>query len=198
MKRFYLFSMVLIVFLFFGCSSGVSKQNPIVISENSVVLSDGQNVSLNLEMISGSKHEGEIGGGIYECNWKGLYQIHVFSDERDISIVPVAINEAQMNFGEKFELVFDDYNGDLNPDFTLGQYGSLNGNIFRLFTVFSNGEIKELECGDSNAKPIASKAFSVKLEKINDNSFILPAYDVEKAEIIETVYTWNDDKFVVE
>ena len=48
----------------------------------------------------------------------------------------------------EFSLVFEDYNGDGEIDFNLGQYGGCDGNDFWLFTVRRNGKIEPLPIDD--------------------------------------------------
>ncbi|WHH58574.1 hypothetical protein [Petroclostridium sp. X23] len=40
-----------------------------------------------------------------------------------------------MIFNRTFLLQFEDYNSDGFPDFVIGQYGSSNGNLYRLLTI---------------------------------------------------------------
>lgn len=113
-----------------------------------------------------------------------------------MSINPVFIDDKEMNFSEKFKLEFDDYNNDLNPDFTLGQYASGNYNIYRIYTILPNGELKQLLCDNGNSLMISKDGFSIKLKKVNSNSFKTELYNSGIADITEQIYEWEDSKFV--
>lgn len=197
-------SFIILLLLFYiiynGNSIKIKIDNPIILSHNSISLSDGKTVYVNLEMKSGKYFYGCSGGETYETNWKGKYQIRIYSDELNldnyISINPIYIENNEMNFSEKFKLEFDDYNNDLNPDFTLGQYASGNYNIYRIYTILTNGELKELSCDDGNSLMISKHDFSIKLEKVNSNSFKTELYNSGTADIIEQIYEWKDSRFV--
>jgi len=192
---------VLFTIIYDSNNSKIKIKDPIVLSHNSICLSDGKTVYVNLEMYSGEYFYGCTGGGTYETNWEGNYQIRIYSDESNldnyISVNPVFIDDKEMNFDKKFELKFDDYNNDSNPDFTLGQYASGNYNIYRLYTILPDGELKELSCDNGNTLMISKHDFSIKLEKVNSTSFKTELYNSGTAEVTEQIYEWKDSKFVL-
>ena len=202
-RAFIVLSLSIILLLFYILYNNDSKieiNSPVILSHNSISLSSGETVYVNLEMKNGKYFYGFSGGGTYETNWQGEYQIRIYSDELNldnyISINPVFIDDKEMNFSEKFKLKFDDYNNDLNPDFTLGQYASGNYNIYRIYTILPSGELKELSCDNGNSLMISKHDFSIKLEKVNSNSFKTELYNSGTADITEQIYEWKDLKFV--
>lgn len=50
-----------------------------------------------------------------------------------------------VTFHSFFDIEFDDYNGDGDLDFTIGQYATSNGNIYQLFTIEQSGNIKTVK-----------------------------------------------------
>lgn len=63
----------------------IKIDNPIILSHNSISLSDEKTVYVNLEMKSGKYFYGYTGGGTYEINWQGEYQIRIYSDELNLN-----------------------------------------------------------------------------------------------------------------
>ncbi|HKR00092.1 MAG TPA: hypothetical protein VJT09_05435 [Pyrinomonadaceae bacterium] len=53
-------------------------------------------------------------------------------------------------WAEPWQIVFDDYNGDGQIDFNLGQYFSCNGWAYRLFTIAPDGRVSRLDVEEGN------------------------------------------------
>ena len=107
-------------------------------------------------------------------NWSGQYQIRIYTDEGDFKcplyLAPIFISDNQpMNFKSEFSLVFDDYNNDGNPDFTLGQYATSNGYEYALFTINQAGDVEKLDI--DGLMFISEHDYSVKLETLSPTSF---------------------------
>lgn len=204
--------LIVLIAIFAGCSNVAKEkldqnvvrlESPLAISRNSIKMADGSLYYVNIEMLSGHYVYYNQGGGFYGNNFEGNYQVRVFTcesdEENDIFKAPISIEGENMNFGGEtsfgeFSLVFDDYNNDGNTDFTLGQWGSSNGNIYKLFSIYPNGEIKELDTGGT--MQIANHAFSVGLDKLTPTSFSVSYYDNSIGKHITTTYEWTDNKFV--
>ena len=204
MKKYYLPFVLLLLLTFAGCSNeayDIKIESPIVFSHNSVKIADGSTVFVNIEMISGQYVFDEFPGALQGSNWNGQYQIRVYTDENNFKdplyLVPIFITDNQpMNFKNEFSLVFDDYNNDNNPDFTLGQYGSSNGYDYALFTINQVGEVERL---DTDGLMFISKHdYSIILEKLSPTSFRKSSYDNSIGEVVERIYQWEDSKFIPE
>jgi hypothetical protein len=188
-------------------SSAISLTAPLPLSRNPVTLADGKDCYVNIEMTEGSYSYFSAGGGSYGNNFVGSYQVRVFtedigSDQTDLYTAPILFEGYEpMTFGSGdslggFSLIFDDYNADGNPDFTLGQWGGSNGNVYKLFSVYPDGTVTELLI---EAGPISIRQFdfSVQLDKMSDTSFSKVWYNNSVGESIKTVYEWKDEQFVV-
>lgn len=175
-----------------------SLQFPLKMAESSVILSDGRKVEVILEMVSGeyydknSKHF-SYGGGTYEDgNYHGQYQIRTVWEGEELFSDWITLLDERMNFNKAFKLNFDDYNGDGNVDFTLGQWGSSNGSIYYIFSIHNDGSVEKLPGSDCF---IAERAFSIQLDKINDTSFRYQQYDNTEGAWYEVTKIWNKDMF---
>ncbi len=169
-----------------------------VMAENTAVLSDGKNVSVRLVMTGGKyfneKYAG-AGGGIYRENYQGNYEIQVLDSYGKLISAAKFENEGQpANFPGKFELLFDDYNDDKNPDLSIGQYGSSSMNIYRLYTIMPDGSVKDIS-GETFTH--ASSDFSVKFKKDGQSGFYTQFYNNAIGKTVTVHYIWdkNDDTF---
>lgn len=102
-------------------------------------------------------------------------------------------------FRDKFNLLFDEYNGDGLADFTVGQYVASNYKAFNIFTINSNGEIALLPVKNSPDGIICSKFdeyYSTKFSKTKNNGITVSIYDMEQGKNIEKTYEWLDKEFV--
>ncbi|MFZ2538959.1 MAG: M56 family metallopeptidase [Oscillospiraceae bacterium] len=159
--------------------------------------SDLSDYAIDLVMTKGEYIDGSTlpaGGGIYEKNYQGYFELQSRKGDKVLSSLPLYFDGNRMqNFGGNFTLILDDYNNDGNPDFTIGQWGGSNGNLFHIFTINDKGSISKI---DGGALYISSSDFSVQLEKTSPTSFRFVYYDNVKGENVDMKYHWEKDKFV--
>lgn len=202
---------VLNLLIFTGCSAQESKdqnkvydisiESAIVLSHNTVKSAGGNVVYVNIEMTSGQYAFDELPGAFQGNNWSGQYQIRIYEDESEFNnpvyLAPIFIDDSQvMNFKGEFSLVFDDYNQDNNPDFTLGQFLSSNGYAYALFTINETGVVNKL---DTDGLLFSSEQdYSIQLEKMPPVSFRTSSYDNRIGETVERIYQWKDTAFILE
>lgn len=175
----------------------IQIKSPIVVSHNSVMLKDGSYVYVNIEMTKGSYSFATLGGSVYGSNWEGEYQIRVYREENEYDNpsfkTPLCIaNESSLNFNSLFYLEFDDYNNDGNPDFTIGQWGSSNGNNFEIFSIDNEGTVINL----NTEVFVSDHSFSILLEKLSPTSFTFSYYNIIEAEWKQSIYEWKEDSFI--
>ncbi|SDN73266.1 hypothetical protein [Acetanaerobacterium elongatum] len=184
-------------------TSGPPFTLPFTISRNFVQLTDGTTVYINVDMIEGEYYDKNSpgyapGDGIYDTNYNGKYQISVYTaidQPKAVFTMPVTFERGKLNFDKQFQLVFDDYNGDGSPDFTIGQWGSGKGNVYQIYTVTPNAEIKQLPCDTLST---TSFDYSVQLKKASSNSFSCEAYDEKTNKTVIRTYNWQNDRFVLQ
>ena len=162
-----------------------------VIAENTAALSDGDSVSVRLVMTDGEYFDEEYagpGGGTYPENYRGSYEIQN-SDGKLLSRTDFENEGQPANFAGKFDLLFDDYNNDKNPDFPIGQWGSSNMNIYWLYTITADGTVKKIS---SDAFVHGSHEFSAKFDK--DSGFYTQFYNNAIGETVTNHYVWDKNK----
>lgn len=166
-----------------------------VIAENTTTLSNGKDVSVRLVMTDGKYFDEEYagsGGGIYPENYQGNYDIQILnSDRKLISKTKFESENQPANFAGKFNLLFDDYNNDRNPDFSIGEWGSSSMNIYQLYTIMPDGTVKKIS---SEALTHSSHDFSVKFNKDKDSGFYAQSYNNATGETVTDHYVWDKDK----
>lgn len=155
---------------------------------------------LDIEMLSGTYSEDWSPGPLMGANWSGEFQIVLRDDSGNV------ITQARLNaffteallFNSNFKLAFDDYNGDGNVDFTIGQYGTSNGNYYKLFTLMPSNEIKELKVRGMNELFIGTSdsRYSTHLEKLDATTFKKSYYDNAIGKNVEDLFRWDGQEFV--
>ncbi|PYG90395.1 beta-lactamase regulating signal transducer with metallopeptidase domain [Ruminiclostridium sufflavum DSM 19573] len=167
----------------------------LVIAENTVTLSNGKIVSVRLVMTDGEYFDEEYagaGGGTYPENYQGSYEIQILNSDGKLISKKNFENEGQpANFAGRFNLLFDDYNNDKNPDFSIGQWGSSSMNIYWLYTIMPDGTVKNII---SEAFAHSSHAFSVKFDKDKASGFYAQFYNNAIGETLTTHYVWDKSK----
>jgi len=140
--------------------------------------------------------------------WEGSFLIRVVSGEQILSEKSLnrlmypgeGPSEALFFWGPTFTLEFGDYNGDGQSDFNLGQYGSCNGNVYRIFTIDRNGEITRLAIQGSTGFFISpgNRLNSTRLLYANKGTVVFSYYDNVEARKKAGRYRWDGTQFVPE
>lgn len=177
---------------------------PYTISSNSIKLPDGTTLFINVEMTEGeffdrSSPQNAQGMGMFDTNYLGFYRIAIYTDASHgdaLYTMPVAFDTDKLNFEKEFSLMFDDYNNDGNPDFTIGQWADANGSTYQIFTVLPGGKIEQLAC--EGGLCAASFEASIRLTKASPSSFSCEVYDIKTGKNVTLTYSWQEDKFVLQ
>lgn len=181
-----------------------------VIADNGTTLSNGRKVSVRLVMTDGkyySQSQVPYGGNTYENNYQGSYELQVWDSSKKL-LSKSEFNTTwystdpskDTNFPGKFDLLFDDYNHDGNPDFVIGQWFTSSAKQYQIFTVTPDGSVKEIS-RDTNVVQDCDftdvKNSSVKFEKDNENGFYTTKYfngNVNGNRWQKIHYVWDADK----
>ncbi|WP_148449078.1 hypothetical protein [Paenibacillus ihuae] len=171
----------------------ITLDSPFSLSRNPLISVTGQPESLNLELINGKYSEDWTEPSpLAGRNWSGQYRLTVTGEQGDIlSTYPLSGQYREtLAFDGFFQIEFGDYNGDGNPDFTIGQYGSSNGNVFKLFTLNKDRSIEELPVNHTPELFVsASGKYSVKLTE-TAGGFKASHYDNSLGKQVENTYRW--------
>lgn len=190
--------------IFTGCSEDskntkITVESPMTLS-NSLCTFKGQSAYLRLKMVKGRYYEDWNPGADMGTLWKGSYVIEL-ADETGKTIAETDIStlySEPLLFKFSFTIEFDDYNGDGDPDFTIGQYASSNGRLYRLFTLRKSGKVEPLPVKDQRDLFISDTTgyYSTKLSKIEAAGFQTEYYNNAEGTFRE-IYHWEDGQFVL-
>ncbi len=177
------------------------SDEPYVISSNCfypIQPSDIQTISI--VMTKGDFYEqtdaGPNSGWIYEG-----YFVLQGRDANDNLVSTLDLNESfdgePMVFNSIFDLAFEDYNQDGFLDFSIGQWGSSNGNLYKLFTINADSKIIPLPTED-NLSIFASRFdYSAAFEKDENSVFLVPFYDNTVGKNQIAYYRWDGNQYLV-
>lgn len=182
-----------------AAAASVVTQGPVTVSRNELFPVTGQNEFLDLQLVKGSYSEDwSVPSPLAGRSWSGQFRLEL-TDEQGKILSTFGLSQAfpeELRFGDLFQLQFADYNGDGNPDFTIGQYGSSNASVFKLFTLHPDHSISELPVtGAASGLLISSPdRYSVKLERTG-GGFRTSHYDNSTGKQVETPYRWDGAAF---
>lgn len=177
----------------------VQTQGPVTVSRNDLLPVTGRSEFLNVQLLDGSYREDwSSASQLAGRSWSGQFRLEI-ANELGEAVGTFALSRhfsEELSFGDLFQIRFGDYNGDGNPDFTIGQYGSSNGSLFKLFTLGPDHSIRELQIkGAASGLFISSPdRYSVKLDEV-DGGFKASHYDNSLGKQVEIIYHWDGNAF---
>lgn len=180
-------------------NSAIQIENEMTIARSNLYPVNGTPNYLSLRLVEGTYSEDWTPGPYMGKNWRGQFQL-VLSDEfgQELSRFDLSDHyDEKLVFNETFEFQFDDYNGDQLIDFTIGQYGTSNGNFYKLFTITQDHQVQLLDIEEGDEIFISGgDRYSMLLDKLDEKSFRTSHYNNAKGEYIETTYSWDGEKFI--
>ncbi|WP_019636515.1 hypothetical protein [Paenibacillus fonticola] len=208
MFRLQLLILFIVLVLISACSSNKkidhSAETIHVESEMTIAHSDlfpitGSHEFLSLRLVKGNYSEDWSPSPYTGRTWRGDFQLILsYENGKEISHIDLNnyFNNEELIFNDFFEFVFDDYNGDHEIDFTIGQYGTSNGNFYKIFTLTSDKQIQEVNIAENNELFVSGgNRYSIQLEKINNQSFKVRHYNNVAGQYIDEIYTSDGNKF---
>lgn len=179
--------------------ASVNVLGPVTISRNSLFLITDKAEFLDLQLLEGQYSEDWVTPSpLIGRSWMGLFQLVVTNEQGNV-LSTFSLSDhynEELFFNDFFQIQFDDYNGDGDPDFTIGQYGSSNGNFYKLFTIRQGNIIEELSIQPSRELFISGlERYSAKLDKVGANGFKKSYYDNAAGKNIENIYEWDGSVF---
>ncbi|WP_159881754.1 hypothetical protein [Paenibacillus puerhi] len=177
----------------------IEVQGPMTVARSE--LPDGK--KLGVSLVEGRYFEDWITPGPFMGkNWEGEFRLQWF-DESGNELHGISLNSSfrdeSLTFNREFQIHTDDYNGDGDLDFVIGQYASSNGYTYRMFTLNQAERcIQELGLQPASELFISSGegTYSIPLEKTGTDSFRIGYYDNSKGVQVESVYKWEKDRFI--
>jgi len=179
-------------------SNTIQVTGPFTLSRNDLFPFTNNQEYLSVVLTKGKYFEDWSPGPFMGRNWEGEFQIQL-SDENGEVKNAVDLNgyfNEDIVFNSFFDIYFDDYNGDGNIDFTIGQYASSNGSIFKLFTLDHAGRIEQLPIeGQHEIFVSGTGRYSTKLAK-NPLGFSNTYYDNSIGKDVTQSFVWDGKEFV--
>ena len=150
-------------------------------------------------MSEGAFHELAEPGIDPEWIYEGQFEIRA-KDEKGNVISALNLNKSfggeSMIFKERFNLAFEDYNNDGNLDFTVGQVGTSNGNLYSIFTVMEDATIKELPIEEGDECIFSSQfIYSPAFTRVDDTTFYARFYENTLGKHYNAYYKWDGSSF---
>jgi hypothetical protein len=178
----------------------IQVQSPITLSNNICSFNE-QSVYLRLQMVKGRYYEEWNPGAYMGTVWEGSFILEL-ADEYGKTIAKTDISKMfsePLVFKSSFNLEFDDYNNDGDIDFTIGQYASSNGRIYKIFTLRKDGKVDELPIKDQVDLFISDSTgyYSTKFKKVNKTTFEIEYYDNSGSATFQVFYNWDGKEFVL-
>lgn len=176
----------------------IKDASGMIISENHVDFNENVKGRIILKAEKASDYVDNNPGAFMGRNIEGTFRLQYVNDNgKEISSIDInkAFNEDRMVFKESFSIAFEDYNGDGFMDFTIGQYASSNGYVYRLFTVGKDGKISELPIENNGDIFCDNSGYSPKFVRVDKTSFIIQYYDNSRGKRCEAAYSWKDNMF---
>jgi len=178
-----------------------SKDIGDILSENTIDYDkDSGYEKVIVKMTEGKQYEETEAGPFQGWNWQGKF-ILLLIDDKGNEISGLDLNKAfeseELTFNRVFLLKFEDYNNDGNMDFAVGQYGSSNGNLYRLFTLIDDRiEILPVQTGTIFSSGGNSRYAAI-FDKVSEVGFLNFYYDNSIGKIIKQHFVWDGSQFVL-
>lgn len=173
-------------------------REPVTLSRNELFPVTGRQEYLNLRLVQGQYSEDWATPEPFGRWWSGTFELTVTDAEgKVLSTFPLSGHfREELGFGDFFPIQFGDYNGDGQPDFTIGQVASQHGSFYKLFTLNQDHTLAELTLSPEQELLISSpERYSAKLERAGSKSFKARYYDSAKGQEVEALYQWDGGKF---
>jgi bla regulator protein BlaR1 len=186
---------------------GTTTEQSVIISESWYDINhDGQKEKVEILLEKGDRRaDAEEWCGNGE-KWEGYFTIQV--KKGDTVLSRQSLNDLMFPFEKEheplsfwtpeFSLVFNDYNMDGQVDFNIGQYGSCNGNYYKLFTAKPDGTIFPLPIKYAEGIFVSpsKKLNSTGLIRIEKGLLTFKYYDNTVGKYLTARYKWDKKEFV--
>lgn len=172
------------------------KITPLLIAEGIASAGEGAEMTIQILMTEGREITDTEPGPFQGTFRTGKFEVvAINSSGQELAQLPLndVFGGEEMSFpqAKPFELLFDDYNDDGQPDFTIGQWGGSNGNFYCLLTLEPNGfGILERNIYSADHYP------SIRYAKAGEKAFLNKYYDQLEGKYMDVVHRWADGAFV--
>ena len=177
----------------------IKIMSPITLSMNPLYNEDVYGGLLLIRMVKGTYKDNWDPGPFFGPEWAGEYIAQILDANEGQIVSELNLKDSfhqDLSFRGSFNIELQDYNGDGNLDFTIGQYASSNGYIYRILTIDENRKLRELKVDKGRQLFISNSGYSIKLDKVDEKSFKTKYYDNSEGKWYEAVYQWDGEEFL--
>lgn len=187
-------------------ASGISRAKPaadelelpVSLSDTPVELAGGDTVDIHLIMTEGRKWNSDdpdfMYGGYFQDgdNYVGRFVLQAVHDGTVVSQIPVDLGaDEDICFYGPVALQIADYNGDGNPDFTLGSWLWSGGNSYNIYSVNKDGILSQIGWVERHD----SREASVLLEQPAEGEIAAKIWNQATGEEETVRYDWDGAYF---
>jgi hypothetical protein len=175
-------------------TAGISSFKPVIVAEGAVDTMDSKGIAVK-EMIriwmTDGKEITDTEPGPYQGTFlTGKFEAVAERDGKELARLGLndAFSGAEMIFPKAapFKLQFDDYNGDGQAEFTIGQWNGSNGSFYSILTIGpSNFSILEKNIYSADHRP------SIRYRKTGETAFLNKYYDQGKGTYMDVTHRWK-------
>jgi hypothetical protein len=160
-------NLILVLFIVLMLNGCASKNKEDVIKDIIIGSCDidlgGESYKLGLYLSDGEYFFNEDPGPYYGDNWIGEFTLILYREVDDNTISRYKLKDNEMTFNKKFEIMISDYNDDGVNEFLIGQYGSANFNVYRMYYIDENlnigyyNQLGEILMSDESMSPLLNE-----------------------------------------
>ena len=142
------------------------------------------NYILSLRLYKGEYYEEYTPGSNFGGNWTGKFKLCIIDSLDGRVIDSYEIHEwNEFTIKDMVNITLKDYNKDGNYEFLIGQYGSSNFNIYRMYYITKDFKIGYYDkIGEIN---ISNKSYSPELKINNEENIEYSYYDNSVGDMIK-------------
>jgi hypothetical protein len=176
----------------------IAPFKPVIVAERAVDTKDSKGIAvketIRIWMKDGKEITDTEPGPFQGTFLTGKFEAVVERDGKELARLGLndAFDGGEMIFPKAapFKLQFDDYNGDGQAEFTIGQWNGSNGSIYSILTIGpSNISILEKNIYSADHRP------SIRYRKIGETAFHNKYYDQDKGAYMDVTHRWKDAAF---
>jgi hypothetical protein len=179
-------------------TAAIPQFNPVIVAEGAVDTKDSKGIAvketIRIWMTDGKEITYTEPGPFQGTFRTGKFEAVAERDGKELARLGLndAFDGGEMIFPKAapFKLQFDDYNGDGQAEFTIGQWNGSNGSFYSILTIGpSSFSILEKNIYSADQRP------SIRYRKAGNTAFLNKYYDQVKGAYMDVTHRWKEAAF---
>ncbi len=169
-----------------------NKVENVVLGSCKLEIAGLENATLELVMDNGEFYHDETPGAFQGDNWIGSCKLILSSNDKVKSELILDDWNEDLRFSSTFHIEIEDYDGDSQYEFLIGQYFSSNMNLYRMYQINKNNQIVNIDSVDYlniSGKP----RYSCVLDKSSEGQWYYSYYNNISSKDIEKLIIFDKD-----